>query len=355
MTQLLVLKEHLQQFYRKYALFLHPAFHFFIGFLTFYSLNRIIGYNPVLNHGWVEILLAMLNMVMPGGMLLFLAAAFTVMHIFYVSSTLALVVGVILGVFYFAYAKFVPEHAYIILAFPIAFSLHIAYALPILLGIIATPVALVPIACGVGIYYLLQNVVYVISTSNDSSINLYHAVLEQFIDNKEMYATFFIFAIVMLVVYIIRNREWNYAFDISILVGSIMNMVLFLIVNYLLDISMSMPVFFVGILISSVIVWIIQFMRLSLNYTAVENLQFEDEEYYYYVRAVPKMNVSVPKRKVKRISARHFTEHSQGKDAFSKESIREDLKAEQKDKEMLKEDFEFKVSIDEWEDPKKEN
>ena len=67
------------------------------------------------------------------------------------------------------------------------------------------------------------------------------------------------------------------------------------------------------------------------------------------------MNVSVPKRKVKRISARHFTEHSQGKDAFSKESIREDLKAEQKDKEMLKEDFEFKVSIDEWEDPKKEN
>ena len=103
MTQLLVLKEHLQQFYRKYALFFHPAFHFFIGFLTFYSLNRIIGYNPVLNHGWVEILLAMLNMVMPGGMLLFLAAAFTVMHIFYVSSTLALVVGVIFGVFYFVF------------------------------------------------------------------------------------------------------------------------------------------------------------------------------------------------------------------------------------------------------------
>ena len=49
-----------------------------------------------------------------------------------------------------------------------------------------------------------------------------------------------------------------------------------------------------GTALSVVLVWMIQFMRLALNYAGVENLQFEDDEYYYYVRAVPKMSVAAP-------------------------------------------------------------
>ena len=33
-----------------------------------------------------------------------------------------------------------------------------------------------------------------------------------------------------------------------------------------------------------------------------ENIQFEDDEYYYYVKAVPKVGVAVPEKKVKRIT-----------------------------------------------------
>lgn len=64
-----------------------------------------------------------------------------------------------------------------------------------------------------------------------------------------------------------------------------------------------------GTFVSAVGAWLVQFMRLALNYAGVENLQFEDEEYYYYVRAVPKMNVAAPSKRVKRINARHFSEH----------------------------------------------
>lgn len=312
MTQLLVLREHIQKFYQKYALVLNPLFRFIIGFITFSSINRIIGYNPALNQIYIELLLALISVLMPGGVLLFFGAVFASVHIFYVSKMLALVVAAIFAVLYFAYIKFVPKHAYAIVAIPITFPLNLVYGVPILLGLFMTPIAVVPIICGVGIYYLMQSVIFVVSTSTDTSINLYHAMLQQFFNCKEMYAMIVVFSAVSVLVYILRNREWNFSFEIAIVAGIVTNAILLLIIKYILDINMNIAAFFIGSIFSGILVWIIQFMHLALNYAGVENLQFEDEEYYYYVRAVPKMNVAAPSKRVKRINARHFSEHMSG-------------------------------------------
>jgi len=45
-------------------------------------------------------------------------------------------------------------------------------------------------------------------------------------------------------------------------------------------------------------------MILSVDYSRVEHTQFEDDEYYYYVRAVPKAFVSVEDKQVKHINAK---------------------------------------------------
>ena len=44
----------------------------------------------------------------------------------------------------------------------------------------------------------------------------------------------------------------------------------------------------VGSIISCVIAFVIQFLFFNLDYSRTERLQFEDDEYYYYVKAVPK-------------------------------------------------------------------
>ena len=46
-------------------------------------------------------------------------------------------------------------------------------------------------------------------------------------------------------------------------------------------------------MVSLVIALVLDFMILSVDYSRVEHTQFEDDEYYYYVRAVPKAFVSV--------------------------------------------------------------
>ena len=43
MTHLLVYREQLQKFYQKYAFILNPVLRFLIGYITFSSINRMIG------------------------------------------------------------------------------------------------------------------------------------------------------------------------------------------------------------------------------------------------------------------------------------------------------------------------
>ena len=58
-----------------------------------------------------------------------------------------------------------------------------------------------------------------------------------------------------------------------------------------------------GTLISVLLAFIVQFFVFSVDYSRIEHTQFEDDEYYYYVKAVPKINVTAPEMNVKRINA----------------------------------------------------
>ena len=56
-----------------------------------------------------------------------------------------------------------------------------------------------------------------------------------------------------------------------------------------------------GMALTAVIAYLVQFFRMTLDYTGVHKLQFEDEEYLYYVKAVPKMKVAPGDKTVTRI------------------------------------------------------
>ncbi len=59
-----------------------------------------------------------------------------------------------------------------------------------------------------------------------------------------------------------------------------------------------------GLSITAVVAYVVQFFRMSLDYTGVRKLQFEDDEYFYYVKAVPKLKVAVVDKTVTKIDDR---------------------------------------------------
>ena len=167
MLQLLIIKEKLQKFYQRYVHVLNPLFRFFAGFITFFAVNRVIGYNPVLNKTYIEIVASCVSMVFPFQVLLFMASVYVVLQILYISKYLALATGIILAVIYFLYVRFLPKHGFIIMAMPILYAFNIPYALSLNALLFAFPIIF--ITTGTAISAIMASIT--ITASNSINVN----------------------------------------------------------------------------------------------------------------------------------------------------------------------------------------
>ena len=82
-----------------------------------------------------------------------------------------------------------------------------------------------------------------------------------------------------------------------------MDLILILVGNVILKTNASIVLIIIGTIVSLLVAFIVQFFVFSVDYSRTEHTQFEDDEYYYYVKAVPKINVTAPEMNVKRINA----------------------------------------------------
>jgi hypothetical protein len=184
------------------------------------------------------------------------------------------------------------------------------YLIPILLGIISTPIAIIPTACGIVIYYIFQIIKTAItmqgSTSIEDILSLYKYVIDNLIANKQMIMSIVIFALILTVVYYVRRMKFDYAFEISIAAGALTSILGFLISDLIFNKSDQILAMIFGTILSGGVVYVIHFFKLTLDYSGVENVQFEDDVYYYYVKAVPKVTVTTPQMKVKHINVKNI-------------------------------------------------
>ena len=77
----------------------------------------------------------------------------------------------------------------------------------------------------------------------------------------------------------------------------------------------------IGTILSTIIAFGIEFFMFHLDYTRTERVQFEDDTYYYYVKAVPKALVQTKDKKITRISRRG----DEDDERLTKDSIAEEL------------------------------
>src|SRR5690606_15508064 len=106
-------------------------------------------------------------------------------------------------------------------------------------GIISTPMAVVPTACGVLGYYVFQVINSAISVqvnkSVDDILQLYTNIIDNVIGNKQMIMSIVIFALMLIVVYYVRRMRVDYAFEIAIGAGALTSILGFLISDLILD------------------------------------------------------------------------------------------------------------------------
>ena len=176
------------------------------------------------------------------------------------------------------------------------------------MGLSGSLVSIVPVSCGVCIYYIImyvnQNAGVLAGGSMAETAQRFIQIVKSVFGNELMWVMVIAFALAILVVYIIRNLSVDYAWSIAIVAGVITQLVAVFIGDFYYDLSLSVGAMVVGVLGSLALAFIYQFFVFAVDYSRTEYTQFEDDDYYYYVKAVPKIAVSAPDVKVRRINAR---------------------------------------------------
>ena len=124
-----------------------------------------------------------------------------------------------------------------------------------------------------------------------------------------MWVMLFAVVIGILVVNGIKNRAVDHSWKIASATGAAVCVIVGASGNISLGLHMSYTMMIFSGILGVVIGLFLEVIFFSVDYSRTENVQFEDDEYYYYVKAVPKVGVQMPEKQVK-----HITEH-QGQDA----------------------------------------
>lgn len=311
MERLFEFKGYLIRFYATKSRYVNKTLQFLTAFLTFTFISGNIGFSEIVANPLMTIALSLICTFLPSAMTVVLATVATLMQLYTVSTGIAIVAGVLFLVMYALYLRFTPEKSVILLLVPIAFMLRIPMVIPIVFGLIGGPVSILPITMGTIIYYMINCVksyTTLLGTAGESGImGQVTTYTQQLLMNREMWCTIIAFAICLLLVYNLRRMAVEHAWEIAIVSGALGYLITMSLGYVSMDVRVSYGALIIGDMIAALIALILEFLVFSVDYTRTEYLQFEDDEYYYHVKAVPKVSVASPEKTVKQIHASQKT------------------------------------------------
>lgn len=330
MTGLLELKEKFARFYGKYELYITPVVKFLIAFGAFMLINARIGYMRSLNRTPVVLILALVCALLPVNVTIVGATLLILAHLYALSMEVCIVALLLFLMLYLLYFRFAPRDGYGAVMTGISFALRIPYVMPLGLGLLREVYAVMSFACGTVVYFFLNGVranqALLSETLEESDSSKIVIALNQLLDNKEMFLVLGIMGITLLLVNVIRRLSIENAWTVAIISGVLFQTIGLITGYMLLGISGKTVEVLVGNGIGCAAAFVLEFLFFHLDYSRTERLQFEDDDYYYYVKAVPKVCVAGSDKKVKRFSGRDEERERLTKKQFAEEmDIDEDL------------------------------
>ena len=307
MTSLLVAKQYIKNFVSKYEIYLKPVGKLILALVTLMTINAKIGFMQKIDNISVVLIAALMCSFMPTNFIIVVAALFVLLHLYALSIECAAIGLVLFLVLFLLYFRFSPKDTLAVVLTPICTAFGIPYVIPLTMGLVGTPASAVSVACGVivssFIRHMSDSATAISSMETEDMAAKFLFAIDGLINNKEMILMIIAFSITIVLVYFVKRLAIDYAWTIAIVAGALADMVILLIGDLVFDTNESIVMLIIGTIISVLAARVVEFFVFSVDYSRTEKVQFEDDEYYYYVKAVPKINVATPSRTVKRINS----------------------------------------------------
>ena len=305
MATLLEVRQVIKRFYAKYDIYVKPVLKFILALVSFMMLNMKIGFMQQIRSPLVAVGLAVVCAVLPVNAMVVLGGVLMIAHAYALSLEACAVTAGILLVIYLLYFRVSSKLGVLLVITPLCFMIGIPYAVPLLGGLLFGPAAAVPAGCGTILYYLLnymsQNSTSLGTGEIEGGATKMASLVDSLVTNREMFLCVAAIMLTVLVVHFIRRLSVDHSWELAIGIGMVVNIVIHLLGALLPKVTVEIVPLLIGSAVSALVTFGIKFFVFSVDYTRTERVQFEDDEYYYYVKAVPKNVIAAPKKTVKKI------------------------------------------------------
>lgn len=306
MTTFLEVKQKIKNFYGQYEIYIVPVLKFILALVSFMWINSMLGFSAALANPFVVLILALLCSILPVNLILYLGFVLVIGHCYSIGIEVAAFALVLILFLLILFLRFSNKMNVVMVFTPLALGMHIPALLPIGSGLLSNPLSAIPAGCGVIFYYFIQLVqeqAAVLQNKDTETLQKVKLLSDGLVRNQEMWLTVVAFVAVILLVYAIRTRFFDYAWRASIVAGGVTYVFLMLMGSLFLNVQTSILELVIFTVVSILIGLLLELFVFGGDYTRTERLEYEDDEYYYYVKAVPKATVATSERNIKKINA----------------------------------------------------
>lgn len=314
MTVLLELKERMVTIYKRVEFVLLPFIKFIFAMIILSRVNGFMsmfddsGKLELLGSATIRIAMSLIVAFVPGIWFAFLIIVNVCGRLFFTSMEGTVIVFIILIVLYLMFLRLFPKQAYLAIVTPFLLSINLAYVIPLAAGLLIGPAAVIPVGVGICVYFfagympgLLELKAADLAEMPVVLIDMYRYFINNATQDRQMMIMIGVFSVVIIVTFFVSRLEMDFIHYIAIGFGALVMIFGFIIGNIIMKAGVGIGSVIGGTIVAVIIVGAIQFFRFSLDYQKTEKHQFEDDDYYYYVKAVPKIKIARSNREIKTI------------------------------------------------------
>lgn len=296
MARLVYLKESIKYYYQKYAQYVDPAVKFLFSFVTLLLFQMMFQYNNAVDKPLLFVLISAVQAFLPMSFLYYTASVLAMINLWKASMEIFVVFFFLFLICLLLFVRVDSRYAFIIVLTPVLFVLKLEYFFPVLLGMTVGFSGILPAVGGIFIYYFslyTEDVIALLTTSSESEMGIgMSRIVNLMIIDKTLLVVLVTFCLVIfistLLYQIFNEKAWLFA----IIIGNVAMVLILLSGRLIFELNYSILRVFVEGFLAMGLAVVVQFFEGIGDFSRMEKVTFEDDEYIYYVKAVPKIKVS---------------------------------------------------------------
>ena len=296
------LRENILAIYARLEMYITPIVRFLLALVSIIMINSGLGFSDKASNIVIVFVVSLMAAFLPLNFTIVIDALFILLHLYSLSIQVVAVVGLVFLLMFVLYFRFTPKEAIAVVITPIFFALKIPYVVPLALGFLGSPISFISVCCGAVVYYIIKGIggnpdMYNEAFSAESALSGFKSVIDNVLNNKTMILMILVCALVVVLANVIKRLSFDFSWQVALAVSAISGLIVIIVGSSILDAEVSIVGAIVSMFISAILVFILQLFVHNIDYSRAEYVQFQDEEYFYFVKAIPRYGVDTDRRR----------------------------------------------------------